>query len=58
MIWFSRLSQVLSSAYLLGADANDLNRVYEVESKTLEPWSDAPGEVSSDDWRDYLGKRE
>ncbi|KAL1961795.1 hypothetical protein VTN77DRAFT_1045 [Rasamsonia byssochlamydoides] len=49
---------ILSSAYLLGADANDLNRIYEVKSKLLEPWTDAPGEISRWDWRDYLGKRE
>jgi hypothetical protein len=32
--------------------------VYEAESKTLEPWVDSPGEISTYDWRDYLGRRE
>jgi hypothetical protein len=32
--------------------------VYDAESKTLEPWVDAPGEISTYDWRDYLGQRE
>lgn len=41
-----------------GADADDLHRVYEAESKHLEPWTDAPGEISDFDWRDFLGCRE
>jgi hypothetical protein len=44
--------------YMLGADADDLNRIYDVQSRFLDPWSDSPGEISSFDWRDYLGKRE
>lgn len=50
--------QILSSAFLQGADAEDLGRVYESESKLLEPWTDSPGEISMDDWWDYLGFRE
>ncbi|KAJ5820263.1 hypothetical protein N7474_005854 [Penicillium riverlandense] len=49
---------ILCSAFLQGADADDLTRVYETESKLLDPWTDSPGEISSDDWRDYLGCRE
>lgn len=52
------LCQILSSAFLQGADADELGRVYETESKLLEPWTDSPGEISTDDWRDYLGCRE
>lgn len=48
----------LGSAYILGADSDDLNTVYEAESKHLEPWRDSPGEISLHDWRDYLGKKE
>ncbi|KAL4926980.1 questin oxidase family protein [Aspergillus undulatus] len=48
----------LSSFFLLGADTNDLNRLYEAELKPLEGWADSPGEISTYDWRDYLGKRE
>jgi hypothetical protein len=51
-------SQALISAYLLGADERDLDHIYEVESKVLEPWKDSPGEVTGEDWRDYLGKKE
>jgi hypothetical protein len=32
--------------------------IYEKESKNLEPWEDSPTEISREDWRDYLGKRE
>ncbi|OQO04346.1 hypothetical protein B0A48_10957 [Cryoendolithus antarcticus] len=49
---------VLGSAYILGADADELNHVYEAESKHLEAWTDSPGEIARHDWRDFLGKRE
>lgn len=49
---------ILGSAYILGADADQLNYIYETESKHLEPWRDSPGEISEHDWRDFLGKRE
>ncbi|KAI9797383.1 MAG: hypothetical protein M1825_006012 [Sarcosagium campestre] len=47
--------QILSSAYLLGSDSEHLNKVYDEEARSLEPWRDSPGEVSKHDWRDYLG---
>lgn len=49
---------ILGSAYILGADADQLNHIYETESKHLEAWRDSPGEISEHDWRDFLGKRE
>ncbi|KAF7588849.1 hypothetical protein BBP40_005096 [Aspergillus hancockii] len=49
---------ILTSSFLQGADADDLNRVYEAESKLLDPWVDSPSEISTYDWRDYLGRRE
>ncbi|KAL2008795.1 hypothetical protein VTN00DRAFT_6989 [Thermoascus crustaceus] len=49
---------ILSSSFLLGADVDDLNRIYEAEAKDLGRWTDSPGEISSYDWRDFLGKRE
>ncbi|GAB7348014.1 hypothetical protein MBLNU459_g5507t1 [Dothideomycetes sp. NU459] len=49
---------ILGSAYLLGASADQLTAIYEKESSQLEPWHDAPGEISIHDWRDYLGKRD
>ncbi|KAL2814987.1 hypothetical protein BJX63DRAFT_391059 [Aspergillus granulosus] len=48
----------LCSYFLLGANADQLNHLYEVELKQLDPWVDAPGEISTFDWRDFLGKRE
>ncbi|CAK4032260.1 hypothetical protein DOTSEDRAFT_68439 [Lecanosticta acicola] len=49
---------ILGSAYILGADADELTGIYEDESKSLEPWRDSPGEIASHDWREFLGKRE
>ncbi|KAH9873475.1 hypothetical protein IAQ61_004098 [Plenodomus lingam] len=49
---------ILGSAYLLGATAEQLNEIYEKEAEGLEPWSDAPGEITTADWREYLGRRE
>ncbi|KAJ5572816.1 hypothetical protein N7450_009800 [Penicillium hetheringtonii] len=49
---------LLTAAFLQGADADDLTRLYESESKLLEAWEDAPAEVTTDDWRDHLGRRE
>ncbi|KAK2748423.1 hypothetical protein FQN55_004361 [Onygenales sp. PD_40] len=54
----NHMPHFLSSGYLLGGDADHLNRLYEVEAKELEPWVDSPGEISLDDWRDHLGKKE
>ncbi|KAL8798010.1 MAG: hypothetical protein Q9182_007040 [Xanthomendoza sp. 2 TL-2023] len=49
------MPHVLGSAYLFNAEADHLNDVYNYESKELEPWQDSPNEVSTYDWRDYLG---
>ncbi|KAJ5469576.1 hypothetical protein N7539_009194 [Penicillium diatomitis] len=49
---------LLSAAYLQGADADDLARLYESESKELEEWDDSPAEVTEDDWREFVGRRE
>lgn len=50
--------QLLSAAFLQGADADDLARLYESESKLLDPWVDSPAEITAEDWRDHLGCRE
>ncbi|KAH8426700.1 questin oxidase family protein [Aspergillus melleus] len=49
---------LLSSSFLQGADADDLTRIYEEESKSLDPWVDSPTEISTSDWRDFLSCRE
>ena len=51
-------SQILGSAYLLKGSPAHLENIFEEEASTLAPWQDSPGEVSTHDWRDYLGKRE
>lgn len=57
--WFLRawlmIQQILGSAYILGANADQLHNVYDEESKGLEPWEDSPSEVSRSDWRSFLG---
>ena len=49
--------QLLTASYLNGATAEDLNQLYETQAEALglEPWVDSPGEISTDDWRDFLG---
>lgn len=54
----NHMPHILGSAYLLGAEHDHLNEIYDTEAKELEPWHDSPGEVSSYDWRDYLGNAE
>jgi hypothetical protein len=62
-IFYSRLRfhnhmpHILSSAYLLGANAEQLQHIYDEEAKELEPWQDSPAEISDSDWRDFLGDK-
>ena len=51
------MPHLLGSAYLLGADADQLQTIYDEESKELEAWKDSPGEISDNDWRDFLGDK-
>ncbi|KAL8666940.1 MAG: hypothetical protein Q9168_007393, partial [Polycauliona sp. 1 TL-2023] len=48
-------AHILGSAYLFKAGSEHLNDIYDEETKDLERWKDSPGEVSTYDWRDYLG---
>ncbi|GKZ85967.1 hypothetical protein AnigIFM56816_000815 [Aspergillus niger] len=50
--------KILSSAYLLGAGTSDLERMYEAEIRGLEPWTDSPSDVTPENWRDCVGKKE
>ncbi|PLN82257.1 hypothetical protein BDW42DRAFT_166928 [Aspergillus taichungensis] len=54
----NQMPHVLSAYFLLGADANALDRAWDAESKALEPWVDSPAEISTYDWKDFLGRRE
>lgn len=47
----------LGSAYLLGASTEQLRKVYDDEAKDLEEWTESPAEITSDDWRSFLGDR-
>lgn len=49
---------ILGSAFIFGSTSEHLNDIYNREAKHLEPWHDSPGEISLEDWRDFLGKRE
>ncbi|KAI1379388.1 hypothetical protein F4677DRAFT_408833 [Hypoxylon crocopeplum] len=51
----NHMPHILGSAYLLGADVQQLHKLYDVEAQTLEPWKSSPAEIVQDDWRDFLG---
>ncbi|KAI0011298.1 hypothetical protein F4779DRAFT_626647 [Xylariaceae sp. FL0662B] len=51
----NHLPHILCSAYLLGANDQQLHKIYDVEAQELEPWKDSPAEVGEEDWREYLG---
>lgn len=54
----NHLPHILGSAYILGASPDQLNHIYDEEAKELEAWKPSPGEISFEDWRDYLGEKE
>ncbi|KAI5868676.1 hypothetical protein GGS23DRAFT_602372 [Durotheca rogersii] len=51
----NHMPHILGSAYLLGANAQQLHNIYDEEARTLEPWHPSPAEIVQDDWRDFLG---
>ena len=53
----NHMPHLLGSAYLFGADVDHLQKIYDEESKELEAWKDSPGEISDNDWRDFLGDK-
>lgn len=55
--YHNHMPHLLGSAYLLGADAEQLNKIYDEESKELEEWKDSPVEVTEADWRNFLGDK-
>ncbi|KAK4187978.1 hypothetical protein QBC35DRAFT_497442 [Podospora australis] len=50
-------AHILCSAYHLGATPEQLNHIYDEESKSLEPWKNSPAEVGDEDWQYYLGDK-
>lgn len=55
--YHNHMPHLLGSAYLLGADADQLHKIYDEESKELEEWKDSPAEVTDKDWREFLGDK-
>ncbi|KAI0433418.1 cell cycle checkpoint protein RAD17 [Xylaria sp. FL1042] len=53
----NHLPHILCSAYLLGASDKQLHHVYDEETRTLEPWTSSPAEVTQDDWQAYRGNK-
>ncbi|KAJ1713255.1 hypothetical protein NYO67_4587 [Aspergillus flavus] len=51
-------NKILCSAYLLGANPDDLGRLYVAESRGLEPLTDSPNDITRQNWRQHLGKKE
>lgn len=55
--YHNHMAHLLGSAYLFGADAVQMNKIYDEESKELEEWKDSPAEVTDKDWREFLGDK-
>lgn len=53
----NHMPHLLGSAYLLGASADQLQKIYDEDAKSLEPWHESPAEITDSDWRDYLGEK-
>jgi len=53
----NHMTHILGSAYILGANVDQLQKIYDVESKELEEWQESPGEITDQDWNKYLGER-
>lgn len=55
--YHNHMPHLLGSSYLFGADVDQLQSIYDQESKELEEWHDSPAEISETDWRDFLGDK-
>ncbi|KAK8163225.1 hypothetical protein BC567DRAFT_200613 [Phyllosticta citribraziliensis] len=53
----NHLPHILGSAYILGSNPDHLREIFKVESETLEPWTDSPGEITEANWREFLGNK-
>lgn len=53
----NHMTHILGSAYILGASVDQLQKIYDDESKELEEWQESPGEITEQDWRDHVGDR-
>jgi hypothetical protein len=53
----NHMPHILCSAYLLGANEKQLHKIYDVEAEELEAWKPSPQEITTADWRDFLGDK-
>src|ERR1700710_908764 len=47
--YHNHMPHLLGSAYLFGANVDQLQNIYDEESKELEEWQDSPAEISDAD---------
>jgi hypothetical protein len=52
--YHNHLPHILGSAYILGANRDQLQKIYDHESRSLEGWKDSPAEITDADWREYV----
>ncbi|KAI6249331.1 Questin oxidase [Erysiphe necator] len=57
LIFHNHMPHLLGSAYILGADVEQLHNIYDKESKELAPWSPSPAEITSKEWRNFLSDK-
>jgi len=55
--YHNHMPHLLGSAYLLGANVEQMQKIYDEESKELEAWHDSPAEITEGDWREFLGDK-
>lgn len=55
--YHNHMPHLLGSAYLFGASVDQMQHIYDEDSKELEEWHDSPAEISDADWRDFLGDK-
>ncbi|POS83882.1 hypothetical protein EPUL_004169 [Erysiphe pulchra] len=57
LIFHNHMPHILGSAYILGADIEQLRSIYDKETQELTPWTPSPAEITSKEWRNYLGDK-
>ncbi|CAD6505676.1 BgTH12-01166 [Blumeria graminis f. sp. triticale] len=55
--YHNHMSHILGSSYILGAGVNQLQKIYDEEAKLLVPWEESPCEITTTDWREFLGDK-
>jgi hypothetical protein len=53
----NHLPHIVCSAYLLGANDRQLNKIFDVGVQELEAWVPSPQEATTADWLEFLGDR-